>query len=113
MDGYDQQKFVNVGASEMFTLISKNRSFIKEKGFHYPKDFFRKTITKKGWKALCQPPKPATIMVVRKFYANLSSHVVKQVRVRGVLVDLSSRSISKFYISIQFGSFHLKKLKFD
>ena len=47
IDDYDHQKFVNVGASEKFTLISKNRSFIKEKGFHYLEDFFRKTIVKK------------------------------------------------------------------
>ena len=97
MDNYDHQKFVNVGASDKFTLISKNQSFIKEKGFHHPEDFFRKTIANKGWKALCQPPKPATTMVVREFYANLSSHVVKQVRVRGVLVDFSARSINEFY----------------
>ena len=56
MDDYDHQKFVNVGASEKFTLISNNRSFIKEKGFHHLEDFFRKTIAKKWWKALCQPP---------------------------------------------------------
>ena len=36
-------------------------------------------------------------MVVREFYANLASHVVKNVRVRGVLVDFSTRSINLFY----------------
>ena len=51
----------------------------------------------KGWKALYQPPKPATTMVVCEFYANLTSHVVKQVKVRGVLVDFSARSINEFY----------------
>ena len=50
---YNHAKFVNVGAAEKFGLISKNRSFIKEKGFHHPEDFFRKTITSKGWRALC------------------------------------------------------------
>ena len=94
---YDHRKFMNLGASEKFTLISKNRPFIKQKGFHHPEDFFRKTIAKKGWKALCQPPWLATTMVIREFYANLTSHMVKQVRVRGVLVDFSTRSINKFY----------------
>ena len=50
---YDHTKFINEGASEKFELISKNRSFIKEKGFHHPKDFFPKTIANKGWRALC------------------------------------------------------------
>ena len=97
MDDYNHQKFVNLGESEKFTLISKNRSFIKEKGFHHLEDFFRKTIANKGWKALCQPLRPAATMVIGEFYAYLSSHVVKQVRVRGVLVDFSVRSINKFY----------------
>ena len=94
---YDQGKFVNLGASKKFTLISMNCSFIKEKGFHHPKDFFKKTIAKKGWKALCQPLRPAATMVVREFYANLVAHVVKKARVRGVLVDFSAESIKKFY----------------
>ena len=45
---YDHEKFVNVSVAEKFGLISKNRSFIKEKGFHHPNDFFRKTIANKG-----------------------------------------------------------------
>ena len=32
-----------------------------------PDDFFRKTITTKGWQALCQPPRPAVMSVVREF----------------------------------------------
>ena len=48
IEEYDQEKFINLGASKKFTLISMNRSFIKEKGFHHPKDFFTKTITTKG-----------------------------------------------------------------
>ena len=35
--------------------------------------------------------------VVREFYANLASHVVKKVRVRGVLVDFNVDSINHFY----------------
>ena len=91
---YDHHKFMNLGASEKFTLISKNRLFIKQKGFYHPKDFFRKTIAKKGWKELCQPPRLAATMVIREFYANLTSHVVKQVRVRGVLVDFCTSFIT-------------------
>ena len=44
---YDHDKFVNERAVEKFGLILKNRSFIKEKGFHHSDDFFRKSIAKK------------------------------------------------------------------
>ena len=82
---------------EKFDLISKNRSFIKEKGFHHPDDFFHKTIAKKGWQALCQPLSPTATSVVPEFYANLTFHVLKKVRVRGVLVDFSAKSINRYY----------------
>ena len=94
---YDHDKFFNESAAEKFGLISKNRSFIKEKGFHHPEDFFLKTIANKGWRALCQPPHSAATSVVREFYANLASHVLKKVRVRGVLVDFSAKSINQYY----------------
>ena len=94
---YDVSRFVNEGAADRFSTICKNRSFIKEKGFHHPDDFFRKTITAKGWQALCQPPHPAAMSVVREFYANLASHVIKKFRVRGVLVDFSAESINHYY----------------
>ena len=97
VEHYDCTKFVNLEASKRFTLISTNRSFIKEKGFHHPENFFKRIIANKWWKALFQPPRPAAIMVVREFYANLVAHVVKKVRVRGVLVDFSTESINKFY----------------
>ena len=35
--------------------------------------------------------------VVREFYANLASQVVKKVRVRGVLVDFNVESINHYY----------------
>ena len=94
---YDVTQFVNASAADRFGTICKNRSFIKEKGFHHPDDFFRKTIAAKGWHALCQPPHLAAMSVVREFYANLASHVLKKVRVRGVLVDFSAESINSFY----------------
>ena len=94
---FDLTKFVNEGVADRFGTISKNRSFIKEKGFHHPDDFFRKKIANKGWRALCQPPRLAATSVVREFYANLASHVVKKVWVRGVLVDFSAQSINQFY----------------
>ena len=94
---YDHEKFVNESAAERFGLISKNRSFIKEKGFHHLEDFFRKTIANKGWRALCQPPTPAATMVVREFYANLASHMNKKVRVHGIWVDFCAKSINDFY----------------
>ena len=94
---FDLTKFVNEGATDRFGTICQNRSIIKEKGFHHPDDFFRKTIANKGWRALCQPPRPTATSVVREFYANLASHVVKKVRVRGVLVDFSAQSINQFY----------------
>ena len=88
---------MNASAADRFGTICKNRSFIKEKGFHHPDDFFRKTIAAKGWRALCQPPHLAAMSVVREFYANLASHVLKKVRVRGILVDFSAESINSFY----------------
>ena len=94
---FDITKFVNEGVVDRFGTICKNRSFIKEKGFHHPDDFFRKTIATKVWRALCQPPRPAATSVVREFYTNLAAHVVKKVRVRGVLVDFSTHSINQFY----------------
>ena len=94
---FNVTRFVNEGVADWFDTICKNRSFIKEKGFHHPDDFFRKTIAAKGWRALCQPPHPAAMSVVREFYSNLTSHIVKKVRVRGVLVDFSAESINHFY----------------
>ena len=94
---YDVTRFVNASAADQFGTIFKNRSFIKEKGFHHPDDLFRKTIAAKGWRALCQPPHPAAMSVVREFYANLASHVLKKFRVRGILVDFSAESINSFY----------------
>ena len=94
---FDLTKFFNEGGADRFVTICKNWSFIKEKGFHHPDDFFRKTIANKGWRALCQPPRPAATSVVREFYANLASYVFKKVRVRGVLVDFSAQSINQFY----------------
>ena len=94
---FDLAKFVNESVADRFGIICKNRSFIKEKGCHHPDDFFHKTIANKGWQALCQPPRTAATSVVREFYANLASHVVKKVRVRGVLVDFSAQSINQFY----------------
>ena len=84
---FDLTKFFNEGVVDRFGTICKNWSFIKEKGFHHHEDFFRKTIGNKGWQALCQTPHPAATSLVREFYANLASHVIKKVRVRGVLVD--------------------------
>ena len=94
---YDVTRFVNASAADRFGTICKNRSFIKETGFHHPDVFLRKTIAAKGWRALCQPPYPAAMSVVREFYANLASHVLKKVRVRGVLVDFSAESINSYY----------------
>ena len=45
---YDHEKFVNESATKKCGLISKNKSFIKEKGFNHPGDFFRKKIANKG-----------------------------------------------------------------
>ena len=94
---YDVTRFVNESAADRFSIICKNRLFIKEKSFHQPDDFFRKTIAAKEWRALCQPPHPAAMSVVREFYANLASHVLKKVRVRGVLVDFNAKSINSYY----------------
>ena len=95
-DYYDD-KFVNESATEKLGLISKYTSFIKEKGFHHPDDFFRKTIANKGWQALCQPSSLAATSVVQEIYANLASHILKKVWVHGVLVEFSAKSINRYY----------------
>ena len=61
---FDVTRFVKEGSADRFGTICKNRSFIKEKGFHHLDDFFRKTIETKGWRALFQPPRPAARSVV-------------------------------------------------
>ena len=94
---YDHEKFVNESVAEKFSLVSKNRSFIKEKGFHHPDDFFCKTIVNKGWRALCQTSSLTATSVVREFYANLASHILKKVRVHEVLVDFNATSINWYY----------------
>ena len=86
-----------MSAAEKFGLISKNRSFIKEKGFHHLDDFFYKTIANKGWRTLFQSPRLAATMVVRELYANLATHVLKKVWVRRVFVDFSANSINEYY----------------
>ena len=83
--------------AKKFDLISPKCSFIKEKGFQHPDNFFRKTIARKGWGAWCQPSRPASIVVVLEFYANLVAYVFKKVCVRGVLVDFSVKSINRYY----------------
>ena len=94
---YDHEKFFNESMTKKFNLIFKNRSFIKEKGFHHLDDFFRKMIANKGWWTLCQPPRSAATSVVQEFYANLASHILKKVRVHEVLVDFSAKSINRYY----------------
>ena len=94
---YDHEKFVNESGTEKFSLIYENGSFIKEKGFHHPKYFFRKTIANKGWSALCQPLRPVAMMVVRKFYAYLVANVLKKVLEHGVMVDFSAKSIKEYF----------------
>ena len=94
---YDRDKFANESVAEKFYLISKNRSFIKEKGFHHPNELFCKTIANKGRSTLCQSPSPTATSVVREFYANLASHVLKRVRVHGVLVNFSAKSINRYF----------------
>ena len=45
---YDLEKFVNESTAEKFGLISKNRSFIKDKGFHHLEDFFPQSHCEQG-----------------------------------------------------------------
>ena len=41
---YNVMRFVNEGTADRFGTICKNRSFIKEKDFYHPDDFFRKRL---------------------------------------------------------------------
>ena len=70
---------------------------LRRRDSNIPTIFFQKTIARKGWGALCQPLRPTAIMVVWEFYSNLIAHVLKKVRVRGVLVDFSAKSINCYY----------------
>ena len=47
--------------------------------------------------ALYQPPRSGGTSVVREFYTNLASHILKRVWVSGVLVDFSAKSINRYY----------------
>ena len=94
---YDHGKFFNESVAEKFGLIYVNRSFIKEKGFQNPDDFFRKTIARKGWGALCQPLRVAATMAMLEFYTILAAYVLKKVRVHEVLVDFSAKYINRYY----------------
>ena len=70
---------------------------LRRRDFNILTIFIRKTIARKGWGALCQPPRPVATMVVREFYTNLAAHVLKKVQVRGVLVDFRVKSINRHY----------------
>ena len=70
---------------------------LRKRGSTIQNIFFHKTIANKGWSTLCQPPRPAATMVVREFYSNLAANVLEKVRVDGVFVDLSAKSINKYY----------------
>ena len=56
-----------------------------------------KDIASKGWNELCKPRKPATILVVREFYANLVDQGLERVWVRGKWVPSDSDNINAFY----------------
>ena len=80
MEEDDRTKFINLEASKRFTLISTQRSFIKEKELHHPEDFFKKTKLNKGWKALCQPPRLTATMVVHRVLRQPSSLCGEEVK---------------------------------
>ena len=71
LEEYNHDMFITFEASKRYTMIARNITFIKEKGFEHPKDFFKKYISNKGSNDLSKQPKQAVISVVRKFYANL------------------------------------------
>ena len=76
---YNHGMFITLETSKRYTMIARNRTFIKEKGFEHPEDFFMKYIANKGWRELCKPPKPAFISIVREFYANFVDQSLKRV----------------------------------
>ena len=45
---YNHDMFLTLEASKRYTLIARNRTFIKEKGLEHPEDLFRKDIANKG-----------------------------------------------------------------
>ena len=45
---FDASRFVNESVADRFSIICKNRSFIKEKGFHHPDDFLGRQSKERG-----------------------------------------------------------------
>ena len=63
---YNHDMVITLEASKRYMMIARNRTFIKEKGFEHPEDFFRKDIANKGWRELCKPLKLNVILFVCK-----------------------------------------------
>ena len=94
---YKHNMFITLEVSKRYTMIARNRTFIKEKGFEHTENFFGKDIENKGWKELCKPATPIVISIVREFYANLADQALKRVWVSGKWVPFDSETINNFY----------------
>ena len=77
--------------------FAKTDPSLRRRGFITPTIILEKLLRPRGGVLCAKPPRPAAMSVVREFYANLASHVLKKVRVRGVLVDFSAESINSYY----------------
>ena len=50
LEEYNHDILITLEASKRYTMIARNKTFIEEKNFEHPKDFFRKDIANKGWR---------------------------------------------------------------
>ena len=100
---YDHEKFVNASVAENLASSPRIGPSSKKKGSTILRISFGKPLLKRegggggGGGALCEPPRLAATMVVREYYVNLAENVLNMVRVRGVVVDFSAKSINEYY----------------
>ena len=97
---FDRYKFVSAAAEQRYERGLTKKVGIIERGFEIPSGMFPdidRVISDRHCEKLCTQPKPASISLVREFYANAAEHVDFHTMVRGRQVAFDSVTINKFY----------------